>query len=158
MVSRRLGRRAGTISGAGRYLTERKPELVVVGADPEGSIYTSDDVHPYLIEGVGEDFWPETFDRSVVDRSVTVSDRGAFRMTRRLSSLSLLNRSDERDAARRALGSLGYDIDSGFLQLKKEALRSCNATERDCSFRDHREGDATANAPYLFTIERKGIR
>src|SRR5215211_3042188 len=46
----------GTISGAGRYLKERKPGLVVVGADPEGSIYTSDDVHPYLIEGVGEDF------------------------------------------------------------------------------------------------------
>ena len=45
---------------------------MVVGADPEGSIYTSDDVHPYLLEGVGEDFWPETFDRSVVDRYVTV--------------------------------------------------------------------------------------
>jgi hypothetical protein len=56
------------------------------------------------------------------------------------------------------VNSLGYDIDSGFLQLKKEALGPRNATERDGSVRDYRERDATANAPYLFTIERKGIR
>ena len=77
----------GTITGAVRYLRERKPELVVIGADPEGSIYSGGEanVRPYLIEGVGEDFWPETFDPSVVDRWVTVSDRDAFLTTRRLA-------------------------------------------------------------------------
>jgi cystathionine beta-synthase len=76
----------GTISGVGRYLKERNPDVIVVGADPEGSIYSQpNDVHPYLVEGVGEDFWPETFDRSVVDRWVTVSDRESFLMARRLA-------------------------------------------------------------------------
>jgi cystathionine beta-synthase len=79
----------GTITGTTRYLRERKPDLVVIGADPEGSIYSGPetDVHPYLVEGVGEDFWPETFDRSVVDRWVTVSDRDAFLTTRRLAQM-----------------------------------------------------------------------
>jgi cystathionine beta-synthase len=75
----------GTISGAARYLRERKPGLLVVGADPEGSIYSSDRVHPYLVEGIGEDFWPETFDPSLVDEYVTVSDRDSFRTARRLA-------------------------------------------------------------------------
>ncbi len=72
-----------------RYLRERKPELVVVGADPEGSIYSGgkDNVRPYLVEGVGEDFWPQTFDPTVVDRWITVSDRDAFLTTRRLAKL-----------------------------------------------------------------------
>ena len=74
----------GTITGAARYLKEQKPELLVVGADPEGSIY-SGDVHPYLTEGIGEDFWPTTFDPSLVDRYVRVSDRDAFRMARRIT-------------------------------------------------------------------------
>src|SRR5436190_18119803 len=79
----------GTITGTTRYLRERNPGLVVVGADPEGSIYSGpeSDVHPYLVEGVGEDFWPQTFDRSVVDRWVSVSDRDAFLTTRRLAQM-----------------------------------------------------------------------
>ncbi len=74
----------GTITGAARYLKERKPDVLVVGADPEGSIY-SGEVHPYLTEGIGEDFWPETFDPSLVDRWVRVPDGDAFRMARRIT-------------------------------------------------------------------------
>jgi cystathionine beta-synthase len=74
----------GTITGAARYLKRQNPDLMVVGADPEGSIY-SGDVHPYLTEGIGEDFWPATFDPSIVDRYVRVSDRDAFRMARRIT-------------------------------------------------------------------------
>jgi len=79
----------GTVTGTARYLRERNPELVVVGADPEGSIYSGgpENVRPYLVEGVGEDFWPETFDPGVIDRWVTVSDRDAFLTTRRLAQV-----------------------------------------------------------------------
>jgi cystathionine beta-synthase len=72
----------GTITGIGRYLKQRKPGLVVVGADPEGSLYSGDEVRPYLTEGIGEDFWPETFDPSIVDRWVRVTDKDAFRTAR----------------------------------------------------------------------------
>jgi cystathionine beta-synthase len=77
----------GTVTGTVRYLRERRPDLVVVGADPEGSIYSGgeENVRPYLVEGVGEDFWPATFDPTTVDRWVTVSDRNAFLTTRRLA-------------------------------------------------------------------------
>jgi cystathionine beta-synthase len=75
----------GTISGTARYLRERKPGLVVVAADPKGSIYSSPTVHQYLVEGIGEDFWPRTFDPSVVDEYVTVSDRESFQTARRLA-------------------------------------------------------------------------
>jgi len=76
----------GTITGVARYLKEQKPGLFVVGADPEGSIYTSGDrMHPYLVEGVGEDFWPKTFDPSVVGEWVTVSDRDSFLTARRMA-------------------------------------------------------------------------
>lgn len=68
----------GTISGISRYLKEQNPAVSVIGADPEGSIYTTDILHTYKVEGVGEDFWPGTFDRGSVDRWVQVSDRDAF--------------------------------------------------------------------------------
>ena len=78
----------GTISGAGRYLKEQKPGLQVIGADPEGSIFTAesgDDVHQYAVEGVGEDFYPETVDLEVIDRWIKVSDPDSLAMTRRLA-------------------------------------------------------------------------
>src|SRR6187549_3311923 len=73
----------GSISGVGHYLKGQKPDLLVVGADPEGSIYSGDSVHPYLVEGIGKDSFPASFDPSVVDEYVRVSDRDTFLMTRR---------------------------------------------------------------------------
>jgi cystathionine beta-synthase len=77
----------GTITGTARYLKEQNPSVTIVGADPEGSIYTSgaEKQHPYLVEGIGEDFYPETFDPSVVDEWVTVADRDSFLTARRLA-------------------------------------------------------------------------
>src|SRR5919112_1137387 len=57
----------GTISGVGRYLKTQNPSVQIVGADPEGSVYSGGDGRPYLVEGIGEDFWPETYDRGIVD-------------------------------------------------------------------------------------------
>ncbi len=76
----------GTISGTGRFLKEATAgEIVVVGADPEGSIYSGGPIHGYAVEGVGEDFYPDTFDPGVVDRYERVSDAESFAMTRRLA-------------------------------------------------------------------------
>ena len=76
----------GTISGTARYLRELKPDLLVVGADPEGSIFSQpDNVHPYLVEGIGEDFWPTTFEPKLLDEYVMVSDGDSFRTARRLA-------------------------------------------------------------------------
>jgi cystathionine beta-synthase len=78
----------GTISGIGRFFKERKPEVKIVGVDPEGSVYTATsdaDLHPYLVEGIGKDTWPETMNRAVVDDWVRVSDRDSFLAARRLA-------------------------------------------------------------------------
>ena len=76
----------GTISGTGRYLKEVSDGAVqVVGADPEGSVYSGGTGRPYLVEGVGEDFWPAAYDRNIADRILAVSDAEAFRVTRRLA-------------------------------------------------------------------------
>jgi cystathionine beta-synthase len=75
----------GTISGAARVLKANNPAIQVIGADPEGSVLSGDTARPYLTEGVGEDFFPGTYDASVIDRWVRVSDRDAFAMARRIT-------------------------------------------------------------------------
>ncbi|OCB21484.1 cystathionine beta-synthase, partial [Mycobacterium intracellulare] len=76
----------GTITGAGRYLKEISNGAVrIIGADPEGSVYSGGTGRPYLVEGVGEDFWPQAYDRTVPDEIIAVSDSDSFDMTRRLA-------------------------------------------------------------------------
>jgi cystathionine beta-synthase len=78
----------GTISGVGRYFKEHAPHVRIVGVDPEGSVYTAKseaDLHPYLVEGIGKDTWPETMDPDVVDEWLRVSDRESFLAARRLA-------------------------------------------------------------------------
>lgn len=73
----------GTISGVGRYLKSKNPDVCIIAADPEGSVYSGGSGRPYLVEGVGEDFWPPTYDPSVVDEVIAVSDADSFDMARR---------------------------------------------------------------------------
>jgi cystathionine beta-synthase len=76
----------GTISGAGRYLKEVSGGRVkVIGADPEGSVYSGGSGRPYLVEGVGEDIWPVNYDKTICDRVIAFSDKDSFGMTRRLA-------------------------------------------------------------------------
>ncbi|HEY2203173.1 MAG TPA: cystathionine beta-synthase [Pseudonocardia sp.] len=76
----------GTISGTGRYLKEvSEGRVKIIGADPEGSVYSGGSGRPYLVEGVGEDFWPDTYDRDICDEIIAVRDADSFDMTRRLA-------------------------------------------------------------------------
>src|SRR5437763_2998429 len=76
----------GTISGAGRYLKEVSNGRVrIVGADPEGSVYSGGTGRPYLVDGVGEEFWPETYDRDICDQVSAIIDADSFTSTRRLA-------------------------------------------------------------------------
>ena len=75
----------GTISGVARFLKAQNPAVQVIGADPEGSVYSGGSGRPYLVEGIGEDFWPATYDPSLVDGVVMVSDRDSFVTARRIT-------------------------------------------------------------------------
>src|SRR5205809_7679665 len=75
----------GTISGVGHALKRSNPAIEIIGADPSGSVYSGGTGRPYLVEGVGEDFWPTTFDRGIVDRVIEVSDADSFLTARRVT-------------------------------------------------------------------------
>ena len=75
----------GTLSGVGRYLKAQNPSVQVIAADPEGSVFSGGSGRPYLVEGIGEDFWPETYHPDVVDRVIPVSDQASFDMARLVS-------------------------------------------------------------------------
>src|SRR2546421_175141 len=75
----------GTITGVGKFLKSQNADVQIVGADPSGSVYSGGTGRPYLTEGIGEDFWPTTYDPSIVDRVIEVSDAEAFAMARRVT-------------------------------------------------------------------------
>ena len=75
----------GTISGTAKFLKEKNPNIVIVGADPSGSILSGDSPHSYKVEGIGEDFIPKTFNRQIVDEMIRVSDAESFNTARRLA-------------------------------------------------------------------------
>ncbi len=75
----------GTISGVAKYLKEQNPDIQIIAADPEGSVYSGGSGRPYLVEGVGEDFWPSTYSPDLVDRTIAVPDLDSFLMARRVT-------------------------------------------------------------------------
>jgi cystathionine beta-synthase len=102
----------GTISGTGRYLKEVSDGRVqIVGADPEGSVYSGGTGRPYLVEGVGEDFWPTTYDRDIADRIIAVTDKDSFLTTRRLAREEALLVGGSSGMAAAAAIRLAHEVD-----------------------------------------------
>jgi cystathionine beta-synthase len=99
----------GTISGVGKYLKEQNPAIRIIGADPEGSVYSGGTGRPYLVEGVGEDFWPTAYDGSVVDEIIASSDAESFEYTRRMA----------REEGLLVGGSSGLAVASGLKEARK---------------------------------------
>lgn len=75
----------GTISGTAKFLKEKNPAIRIVGIDPEGSIFSGDTVKPYLVEGIGYDFWPGVLNRDIIDEMIRIGDKASFTETRRLA-------------------------------------------------------------------------
>jgi cystathionine beta-synthase len=110
----------GTITGIARYLKEQKPSLTVVGADPEGSLFSArhgEEAKPYLTEGIGEDFWPQTFDPSVVDRWVRVSDRDSLLTARAITRQEGILVGGSSGTALFAALSVAHDLDGDVLMV-----------------------------------------
>jgi len=75
----------GTITGVGKFLKEQNPEIQIIAADPTNSVYSGGSGRPYLVEGVGEDFWPDTYDPKIVDSTIAISDADSFSMAHRVT-------------------------------------------------------------------------
>ena len=75
----------GTITGVGRFLKEQNPDVQIIAADPTNSVYSGGSGRPYLVEGVGEDFWPDTYDPAIVDSTIAVTDAESFAMAHRVT-------------------------------------------------------------------------
>jgi cystathionine beta-synthase len=102
----------GTISGAGRYLKEvSEGHVKIIGADPSGSVYSGGMGRPYLVEGVGEDFWPANYDPSIADRVIEVSDADSFAMARRLAREEALLVGGSSGMAAAAAIRLAHELD-----------------------------------------------
>ena len=102
----------GTVSGAGRYLKEVSDGRVkIIGADPSGSVYSGGTGRPYLVEGVGEDFWPVNYDRTVADRVIEISDADSFTMARRLAREEALLVGGSSGMAAAAAIRLAHELD-----------------------------------------------
>lgn len=104
----------GTISGVGKYLKEKNPDIQIVGVDPVGSIYSSKDIHSYLVEGIGEDFYPSTMNLDIVNKIVQVNDKECFQMTRALARTEGILVGGSCGAA--VAGALKYCKDSNLTQ------------------------------------------
>jgi cystathionine beta-synthase len=119
----------GTISGVGKYFKERSPDVKIVGVDPEGSVYTAkseSDLHPYLVEGIGKDTWPETMDPDVVDDWVRISDRDSFLVARRMAREEglLVGGSSGSTIAGALVYAQGLDADARVLTVLPDSGRS----------------------------------
>jgi len=101
----------GTITGIGHFLKEQNPDIQIIGADPAGSVYSGGTGRPYLVEGVGEDFWPETYDREIADRIIEVSDADSFAFTRRLAREEALLVGGSSGMAAFAAKQLAHELD-----------------------------------------------
>src|SRR5213595_2141600 len=103
----------GTITGVARFLKEKKPSVMTVGADPEGSLYSGDVAKPYKVEGIGEDFIPGTIDLTLIDRIIQVNDRDSFLTARRITREEGILVGGSAGTAMKAAMEVATELDEG---------------------------------------------
>src|SRR5436190_9067457 len=105
------------MTGVARFLKEKKPSLMTVGADPEGSLYSGENAKPYKVEGIGEDFIPGTIDLKLIDRIVKVSDRDSFLIARRITREEGILVGGSAGTAMKAAMEVATELDEGTLMV-----------------------------------------